>query len=86
MALVLVAALAGFVVQEWRASHPIVNLALFRIRMFTASVVSLLVLGTANSVLGFLLPFYMQGVLGLHRPSWASSSWGRPWPPSCAPP
>src|SRR5262245_5496008 len=65
MALALAAALAGFVVQEWRASHPIVNLALFRIRMFTASVVSLLVLGTANSVLGFLLPFYMQGVLGL---------------------
>ena len=65
MALVLAAALGGFVVQEWRASHPIVNFALFRIRMFTASVVSLLVLGTANSVLGFLLPFYMQGGLGL---------------------
>jgi len=65
MALVLIAALAGFIVQEWRASHPIVNLALFRIRMFTASVMTLLVLGTANSVLGFLLPFYMQGVLGL---------------------
>lgn len=65
IALVLVGALVGFVVQELRASHPIVNFALFRIRMFTASVVSLLVLGTANSVLGFLLPFYMQGVLGL---------------------
>ena len=41
-------------IQEWRASDPIVNFALFRIRMFTASVVSLLVLGTANSVLGIL--------------------------------
>jgi EmrB/QacA subfamily drug resistance transporter len=65
MGLVLGAALLGFVVQEWRASHPVVNLALFRIRMFTVSVVSLLVLGTANSVLGLLLPFYMQGVLHL---------------------
>jgi MFS family permease len=65
MGLVLGAALVGFVVQEWRASHPVVNLALFRIRMFTVSVVSLLVLGTANSVLGLLLPFYMQGVLHL---------------------
>ncbi len=65
VALVLVGAVVGFVVQEWRASDPIVNFALFRIRMFTASVVSLLVLGTANSVLGFLLPFYMQSVLGL---------------------
>ena len=65
MALVLVGAVVGFVVQEWRARDPIVNFALFRIRMFTASVVSLLVLGTANSVLGFLLPFYMQSVLGL---------------------
>ncbi len=52
-------------VHEWRASHPIGNFALSRIRMFTASVVSLLVLGTTNSVLGFLLPFYMQSVLGL---------------------
>ena len=59
------ALVVGFLIQEWRASDPIVNFALFRIRMFTASVVSLLVLGTANSVLGFLLPFYMQSVLGL---------------------
>jgi MFS family permease len=65
MALVLAGAVVGFIVQEWRASDPIVNFGLFRIRMFTASVVSLLVLGTANSVLGFLLPFYMQSVLGL---------------------
>jgi MFS family permease len=65
MGLAFVAAVAGFAIQESRASHPIVNLALFRIRMFTVSVVSLLVLGTANSVLGFLLPFYMQEVLHL---------------------
>jgi MFS family permease len=65
LGLVLGAAVAGFVIQEWRASHPVVNLALFRIRMFTVSVVSLLVLATANSVLGLLLPFYMQGVLRL---------------------
>jgi MFS family permease len=42
-----------------------VNLALFRIRMFVFSVLSLLLFATTSSVLTFLLPFYMQDVL--HR-------------------
>ena len=41
------------------------NFALFRIRMFTFSVVSLLVIATATSVIRFLLPFYFQDVLRL---------------------
>jgi len=56
-------ALAGFLVHERRALNPVVNLALFRIRMFTFSVLSLLVFATTSSVLTFLLPFYMQDVL-----------------------
>jgi len=36
---------------------------LFKIRMFTFSVLSLLLLATTTSVLGFLLPFYIQEVL-----------------------
>jgi EmrB/QacA subfamily drug resistance transporter len=66
---VLVAAfavgLAGFLVHERRAANPVVNLALFRIRMFVFSVLSLLLFATTSSVLTFLLPFYMQDVL--HR-------------------
>jgi MFS family permease len=63
LALAFAVAAAGFVVHERRADGPIVNLALFRIRMFTFSVVSLLLIATANGVLAFLMPFYLQGVL-----------------------
>jgi EmrB/QacA subfamily drug resistance transporter len=57
--------LAGFIVHERRTLNPIVNLGLFRIRMFTFSVLSLLAFATTSSILTFLLPFYIQDVL--HR-------------------
>ena len=57
--------LAGFLVHERRAVNPVVNLALFRIRMFVFSVLSLLLFATTASVLTFLLPFYLQDVLHL---------------------
>src|SRR5439155_22772905 len=63
MATVFAVTLAGFLVRERRARNPVVNLALFRIRMFTFSVVSLLIIGTTGSVLMLLLPFYLQDVL-----------------------
>jgi EmrB/QacA subfamily drug resistance transporter len=61
-------ALAGFLVHERRAVNPVMNLALFRIRMFVFSVLSLLVFAITSSVLTFLLPFYLQDVLH-HSPS-----------------
>jgi len=60
-----VVGLAGFLVHEHRAANPMVNLALFRIRMFVFSVLSLLLFATTASVLTFLLPFYLQDVLHL---------------------
>ena len=68
MATLFVAALAAFLVQERRARNPVVNLALFRIRMFSFSVVSLLIIATTSSMLMLLLPFYLQDVLH-HSPS-----------------
>jgi EmrB/QacA subfamily drug resistance transporter len=62
---VFVVGLAGFLVHERRAVNPVVNLALFRIRMFVFSVLSLLLFATTASVLTFLLPFYLQDVLHL---------------------
>jgi EmrB/QacA subfamily drug resistance transporter len=56
-------ALAGFLVHERRAVNPVVNLALFRIRMFAFSVLSLLLFAITSAVLTFLLPFYLQDVL-----------------------
>ena len=55
--------LAGFLVHERRAVNPVVNLALFRIRMFAFSALSLLAFTISNSVLSLLLPFYIQDVL-----------------------
>jgi EmrB/QacA subfamily drug resistance transporter len=68
MAVVFGVTLLGFVVHERRTGSPVVNLALFKIRMFTFSVVSLLVIATTSSVLMLVLPFYMQDVLH-HSPS-----------------
>jgi len=65
MLAVFVIGLGGFLVHERRTVNPVVNLALFRIRMFAFSVLSLLVFATTSSVLTFLLPFYLQDVL--HR-------------------
>jgi MFS family permease len=65
MMVLLAATLVGFVARERRALDPVVNLALFRIRMFTASVSSLFLIATANSALAFLMPFYLQDVLHL---------------------
>ena len=68
MSAALVLTLAGFVVHERRALNPVVNLALFKIRMFAFSALSLLAFALTGSVLTFLLPFYMQDVLH-HSPS-----------------
>jgi MFS family permease len=65
MTLGFVAMLIGFLVHERRASDPIVNLSLFRIRMFSFSVLSLLLIGTTYTMMSFLLPFYIQDVLHL---------------------
>lgn len=68
MIAVFVLGLAGFLVHERRTASPVVSLALFKIRMFVFSVLSLLVFATTSSVLTFLLPFYIQDVLH-HSPS-----------------
>jgi MFS family permease len=68
MTVVFAVTLAGFLVHERRAVNPVVNLALFRIRMFAFSALSLLVFAITSSVLTFLLPFYLQDVLH-HSPS-----------------
>jgi EmrB/QacA subfamily drug resistance transporter len=65
MMLAFAAGLVAFVVHERRAADPVMNFALFRIRMFTFSVVSLLIIATSMSMVGFLMPFYIQDVLHL---------------------
>ena len=55
--------LIGFLVHESRAKNPFVNLQLFKIRRFSFSVISLLIVAMCYSLTGFLLPFYLQDIL-----------------------
>ncbi len=60
--------LTGFLYREQTTASPILDLSLFRIRMFTLSSLALLLVGVAQVMIGFLLPFYLQDVLHL-KPS-----------------
>jgi len=57
--------LAVFLIHESRTKSPFVNLQLFKIRRFSFSVVSLLIIAMCYSLTGFLLPFYLQDILHL---------------------
>ena len=59
----LAGALWGFLAHEMRAPSPMVDLSLFKIRMFSCSVISLLALSITRGLVSFLMPFYLQGVL-----------------------
>ena len=58
----------GFLYREKTTPSPILDLSLFRIRMFTLSSLALLLVGVAQVMIGFVLPFYLQEVLNL-KPS-----------------
>jgi EmrB/QacA subfamily drug resistance transporter len=55
----------GFLYREGTTASPILDLSLFRIRMFTLSGLSLLLVGVAQVMVGFVLPFYLQDILHL---------------------
>ena len=55
--------LSGFLYRERTVASPILDLSLFRIRMFTLSSLALLLVGVAQVMIGFVLPFYLQDVL-----------------------
>jgi len=57
------ALLFAFLMRELKFPSPIVNLTLFKIRMFTFSVITLLIVSFTHSMAGLLIPFYLQEVL-----------------------
>jgi EmrB/QacA subfamily drug resistance transporter len=65
LAAFFLASLAVFLIHESRTRSPFVNLELFKIRRFSFSVVSLLVVSICYALTGFLMPFYLQDVLHL---------------------
>jgi EmrB/QacA subfamily drug resistance transporter len=58
------AALLLFVMVELRSQTPILSFALFRNRLFTASMFSLFFITFTQAAIGFLLPFYLQTIRG----------------------
>lgn len=59
------AALAGLVLVERRVSEPILDLSLFRNRLFAAANVSLVLSFLALFSVSFLMPFYLEELRGL---------------------
>ena len=57
-------ALIVFVIVELRSPSPVLSFALFRNRLFTASMFSLFFITSTQSAIGFLMPFYLQTVMG----------------------
>ncbi|MGE5216254.1 MAG: MFS transporter [Chloroflexota bacterium] len=55
----------AFLYREWSTPSPILDLSLFRIRMFSLSSLALLLVGVSQVMIGFVLPFYLQDVLHL---------------------
>jgi MFS family permease len=66
--ILLVGLLSGFLVREATTPSPMLRFSLFRIRMFTFSAASLLIVALNYTIGSFLLPFYLQDILRL-RPS-----------------
>lgn len=68
MVLTLVSAaaigLCAFIWTELRAKTPILSLALFRNRLFSAANLSLFFITSTQSAIAFLMPFYLQSLLG----------------------
>ena len=65
LALVFLGSLSALVMHESRTLNPFFNIALFKIRMFSLSAVSLLIVAIGYTLPAFLLPFYLQEVLHL---------------------
>ncbi len=57
-------ALGLFVVTELRSKMPILIFSLFRNRLFSASMLSLFFITSTQSAISFLLPFYLQNIMG----------------------
>jgi EmrB/QacA subfamily drug resistance transporter len=64
LSIVSLASLALFIRAEQRAETPILNLSLFRDRLFTAANLSLFLITATQSAISVLIPFYLQNLMG----------------------
>src|ERR1051326_6662599 len=52
------------IVTELRSPMPILDFSLFRIRLFSAAMLSLFFITSTQSAISFILPFYLQNIMG----------------------
>jgi len=64
LALIFLLSLVGFVVNETRQKFPLLDLSIFRYRMFVMPSISLILFFIANLMISVLGPFYFEGVRG----------------------
>jgi EmrB/QacA subfamily drug resistance transporter len=61
---VSLAAVALLVATELRSRAPMLDFSLFRIRLFSAAMLSLFFITSTQSAISFILPFYLQNIMG----------------------
>jgi EmrB/QacA subfamily drug resistance transporter len=66
LSLISISVIAVFllVVTELRTRTPMLDFSLFRIRLFSAAMLSLFFITSTQSAISFLLPFYLQNIMG----------------------
>jgi EmrB/QacA subfamily drug resistance transporter len=68
LAVLFLAAGAGFLLRESRCARPLLDLALFRTRGFLLPVLAMMLFFVANFMINVVGPFYFEGVMGF-RPT-----------------
>jgi EmrB/QacA subfamily drug resistance transporter len=64
LTLVFLGSLAAFVINESRNKSPLLDLSIFRYRMFVLPCISMILFFVANLMISILGPFYFEGVMG----------------------
>jgi EmrB/QacA subfamily drug resistance transporter len=64
LSLIFLGSLAAFVINESRQKAPILDLSIFRYRMFVLPCISMILFFVASLMISVLGPFYFEGVMG----------------------
>ena len=64
LALIFLGSLAAFAITESRHKAPLLDLSIFRYRMFVLPCISMILFFVANLMISILGPFYFEGVMG----------------------
>ena len=64
LALIFLASLTAFVINESRQKAPLLDPSIFRYRMFVLPCISMILFFVANLMISILGPFYFEGVMG----------------------